>query len=272
MKKKLLITVFAVLSAIICTFGFAACNIDGNETGTTFPPISGDDGSNDGDDGNTTPPEEETPAPHEHSSDVWLYDESSHWKVCADCGETFGEAYHDETEDCEICGYVYRTDGLAYQLNAEGTAYTVTGIGEATDSKVKIPETYENLPVTAIAVRAFSQCTSIISIEIPDSVTEIGSQAFYECSNLQSAVLPANLTEIGTYMFYQCNALKSVTVPVSVTAIGERAFAFCAKLQTISYNGTAAQWTEITKTSNWKQSASGFTVKCTDATLTADEA
>ena len=67
---------------------------------------------------------------------------------------------------------------------------------------------HENLPVTAIAVRAFSQCTSIISIEIPDSVTEIGSQAFYQCPNLQRAVLPAKLTDIGTYLFYECTSLS----------------------------------------------------------------
>ena len=273
MIKKLLIALFAVLSAIICTFALSACNTSGNESGTTPPTISGGDNGNGGNgNGDITPPEEETPAPHEHSSDAWLYDKSSHWKVCAGCGDTFGNAYHDETEDCGICGYVYRTVGLAYELNDDETSYTVTGIGEATDQTVKIPETHENLPVTAIAIRAFSQCTSIISIVIPDSVTEIGSQAFYQCPNLQSAVLPANLTEIGTYLFYECISLKSVTVPVSVTTIGEKAFAFCSKLQTVNYNGAAAQWAEITKPSSWKQSTGNFTVKCTDGTLTAEEA
>lgn len=279
MKKRLLLTVFAVIAAIICTLGFAACTTEGNGTGggniSGGGSISGgndDNNDNDNNGGEEIPPEEETPAPHTHSSDKWLFDKNSHWKLCDGCNEKFGEAYHDENGDCEVCGYAYATEGLAYELNAEKTAYTVTGIGEATDGNVKIPETHENLPVTAIAVRAFSQCTSIISIEIPDSVTEIGSQAFYQCPNLQSAVLPAKLTDIGTYLFYECTSLKSVTVPVSVTTIGEKAFAFCLKLQTVNYNGTVAQWAEITKSSSWKQSASNLTVTCTDGTLTAEEA
>ena len=272
MKKRLFLTVFAVIAAIICTLGFAACTTEGNGTGGGSISGGGDNGNGDNNGGEEAPPEEETPEPHTHSSDKWLFDKNSHWKVCADCKEKFGEAYHDENGTCEICGYAYATEGLAYELNAEKTAYTVTGIGEATDGNVKIPETHENLPVTAIAVRAFSQCTSIISIEIPDSVTEIGSQAFYQCPNLQSAVLPAKLTDIGTYLFYECTSLKSVTVPVSVTTIGEKAFAFCLKLQTVNYNGTVAQWAEITKSSSWKQSASNLTVACTDGTLTAEEA
>lgn len=272
MKKRLFLTVFSVIAAIICTLGFAACTTEGNGTGGGSISGGGDNGNGDNNGGEEAPPEEETPEPHTHSSDKWLFDKNSHWKVCADCNEKFGEAYHDENGTCEICGYAYATEGLAYELNTEKTAYTVTGIGEATDGNVKIPETHENLPVTAIAVRAFSQCTSIISIEIPDSVTEIGSQAFYQCPNLQSAVLPAKLTDIGTYLFYECTSLKSVTVPVSVTTIGEKAFAFCLKLQTVNYNGTVAQWAEITKSSSWKQSASNLTVTCTDGTLTAEEA
>lgn len=279
MKKRLLLTVFAVIAAIICTLGFAACTTEGNGTGggniSGGGSISGgndDNNDNDNNGGEEIPPEEETPAPHTHSSDKWLFDKNSHWKLCDGCDEKFGEAYHDENGTCEICGYAYATEGLAYELNAEKTAYTVTGIGEATDGKLVIPAEYNELPVTAIAVRAFSQCTSIISIEIPDSVTEIGSQAFYQCPNLQSAVLPAKLTDIGTYLFYECTSLKSVTVPVSVTTIGDKAFAFCLKLQTVNYNGTVAQWAEITKSSSWKQSASNLTVTCTDGTLTAAEA
>lgn len=202
-----------------------------------------------------------------------FFDKYGHWKVCDGCTEKFAEASHDSSEDCEICGYVYYTDGLAYELNADETSYTLTGIGEATDKNVKIPEEYKGLPVTAIKLRAFSQCTSIISIVIPDSVTEIGSQAFYECSNLQSVKLPANLTQINTYLFFGCSALKSVTVPATVTEIGEKAFADCPDLQTVNYGGSSAQWALITKPSAWKHNSNAFTVKCADGTeIPADEA
>lgn len=280
MKKRLFLTVFAVIAAIICILGFAACATNGNGTGGSGGSISGGNNDNNDNDnnggGNTDDNDEnggeETPAPHTHSSDKWLFNKDSHWKLCNGCGEEFEKDYHDETKDCGICGYVYTTDGLTYELNAEKTAYTVTGIGEATDSNVKIPETHENLPVTAIAVRAFSQCTSIISIEIPDSVTEIGSQAFYECANLKSVVLPAQLTKIESNLFFDCAMLDTVTIPVSVTEISAKALAGCVRLKTVNYGGTTAQWNSITKGDSWKHNSNSFTVKCSDGDITAAEA
>ena len=38
--------------------------------------------------------------------------------------------------------------------------------------------------MTSIGNKAFSGCTSLISVTISDSVTTIGSYAFYDCSRL----------------------------------------------------------------------------------------
>ncbi len=65
--------------------------------------------------------------------------------------------------------------------------------------------------VTSIAMAAFRESNSIISITIPDSVTKIGNFAFYSCSNLSNLVITSGLTDIGYSAFSGCG-LTSITV------------------------------------------------------------
>ncbi len=84
-----------------------------------------------------------------------------------------------------------------------------------------------------IGENAFSGNTSIISIEIPNSVTSIGEKTFYDCSGLKSIEIPSSVTSIGVDAFYRCSGLKSIEIPSSVTSIGEDAFYGCFGLTSI---------------------------------------
>ena len=64
--------------------------------------------------------------------------------------------------------------GLQYTLNEDGRSYSVTGIGFCTDTDIVIPSRYLGKSVTNIGDWAFGGCGSLISMEIPDSVTSIG--------------------------------------------------------------------------------------------------
>ena len=66
--------------------------------------------------------------------------------------------------------------------------------------------------ITSIGVSAFYYCTSLASIEIPNSVTSIGQSAFYYCTSLASVTIPNRVTNIGTTAFFHCINLASVTV------------------------------------------------------------
>ncbi len=57
MKKRLFLTVFAVIAAIICTLGFAACATEGNGTGGGSISGGGDNGNGDNNGGEEAPPE-----------------------------------------------------------------------------------------------------------------------------------------------------------------------------------------------------------------------
>ena len=81
---------------------------------------------------------------------------------------------------------------------------------------------------------AFYECTSLGTINIPNSVTQIGDSAFYNCSSLTSVTIPDSVTSIGNNAFENCSSLASITIPNSVTQIGDSAFAHCTSLTSIT--------------------------------------
>ncbi len=75
--------------------------------------------------------------------------------------------------------------------------------------------------ITAIGLKAFSDCISLTAIIIPEGVTTIGTNAFYGCSKLTILSLPASITLIDYGAFQECAGLKEIhckaTVPPKIT-------------------------------------------------------
>ena len=88
--------------------------------------------------------------------------------------------------------------------------------------------------VTTIGNSAFHDCTSLTSVNIPDSVTTIGDGAFHSCNSLTSITIPDSVTTIGVMAFWRCDSLTSVTIGDSVTTIGNVAFRDCSSLTSVN--------------------------------------
>lgn len=86
--------------------------------------------------------------------------------------------------------------------------------------------------VIRIGNNAFSNCSGLKTVSIPNSVTEIGEEAFY-CSGLTSVTLPEGLKDIEDMVFQGCSGLTTIVIPNSVKSIGFQAFCDCGRLTSV---------------------------------------
>ena len=143
--------------------------------------------------------------------------------------------------DCQV-------DGIYYNLIPKGNAAEVTSGDNKYTGDVVIPEkfTYEGVEysVASIGESAFSNCSGLTSVTIPNSVTSIGNWAFDSCSGLTSVTIPNCVTTIGAKAFQACTGLTSVTIPNSVTSIDNGAFFGCSGLSSVHITDVVA-WCRI---------------------------
>ncbi|MGA0409535.1 MAG: leucine-rich repeat protein, partial [Limisphaerales bacterium] len=96
-----------------------------------------------------------------------------------------------------------------------------------------IPERIEGLPVTAIGTRAFSGCSNLVSILVPNGVKVINEYAFENCTKLVEVGLPLELETLGHHAFNNCSKLLSVALADSLVNLGEYAFQGCQSLEEV---------------------------------------
>lgn len=149
--------------------------------------------------------------------------EGYRYKECTRCYEKIAE------ENIPYLG----AKGLDYEINADQTSCTVTGIGEFGGDVMIIPATIDGYKVTAIGERAFVSCNNLKSVELPEGVTTIGIFAFSHCEMLENITVPSSVSYIGKGAFNGCALLKSFVIPDGITTIYEFTFAGCMALESL---------------------------------------
>ncbi len=134
---------------------------------------------------------------------------------------------------------------IVYGIHPDQTATVGNYLGAATE--LTIPNQVNGCTVTKIADQAFRNCTTLTSINFPDSVMRIGWYAFDGCSNLlqsENGIFYVNKWAIGRdynsdsanftlredtvgivdYAFEGCGKTGDLKIPNGVKFIGEGAF------------------------------------------------
>ena len=117
----------------------------------------------------------------------------------------------------------------------------VTTIGNKAFEYTNITNVIITNGVKTIGEQAFDSCTSLESINIPDSVTSIKRTCFFECSSLKDVAFGTNsqLTTIGQGSFQSCTSLETIDIPDSVTSINSGAFTKCSKLNNVTFGNNS---------------------------------
>ena len=91
-------------------------------------------------------------------------------------------AQPEKEKDAETVGAAIESDEAvgksSFTYSVSNNQVTITGLSDEYLTDLVIPDTIEDLPVTTIKENAFSGCSQVTSITVPNSVTSIGVGAF----------------------------------------------------------------------------------------------
>ena len=137
--------------------------------------------------------------------------------------------------------YNSQPDGLLYLDN-----WLIGYKGDKPTGELNITE-----GTMGIAEKAFSGCSDLTSVTLPNSVLSIGASAFWGCSSLTSIIIPNSVTSIGTYAFSYSlksvelhtktigiwfsglSSIETITIGSEVESIENSAFSNCTGLTSI---------------------------------------
>ena len=143
--------------------------------------------------------------------------------------------------------YALETEQFVYAYSSDNSEARVTGLtdaGKAAEMLTIPAETAAGIPVTRINREALRDATCY-GITIPNSVRHISDYAFYNCSNLIYLEIPPSVTnDIPTAFVYDCSKLGEVafclTNETSAVKIGNKCLSYVPALTNVVVRGNGA--------------------------------
>lgn len=135
-------------------------------------------------------------------------------------------------------------DEYHFVVNSDNTVTITKYTGN--DGDVEIPAEIDGKKVSAIGnifedTGAFQDCTTLISVIIPDGVAEIQDNAFQGCTNLKTVTIPASVTLLRNCAFDNCPNLQSIYFEGNAPQIAN--YVLYPPLPTIYYHEGTVGWT-----------------------------
>lgn len=136
------------------------------------------------------------------------------------------------------------SDAYAYDIEQDGIYYNLGSLTERVltvtynssakySGDIVIPESVtvndQKYTVTSIGESAFSQCSALKTVSIPNTVVSIGKQAFTMCMNLSSVNFPSSLQTIDDYAFSLLHSSHKSSTPGKPDIFRNRSIQYLCK-------------------------------------------
>ncbi|MBQ7353721.1 MAG: leucine-rich repeat protein [Clostridia bacterium] len=120
-----------------------------------------------------------------HSYKLDSFADANHTKKCETCGDNLVENHVWNDGVCTYCEYYPQgySKGLEFEMIDGVEAYALISLGTNKESHVKIPPTYNGLPVIRINSYTFNDCSRVTEITLPVSVKYMENSALLGAGN-----------------------------------------------------------------------------------------
>jgi hypothetical protein len=165
-------------------------------------------------------------AAHVTAGNLPAYEAVPAWSALSvSSGQPWNEIWYTTT-DGKVCNnFLFTSNNISSNTYVDGKGILlcsndVTAVGCRSNrfETISLPECVESI------TESFYECSSLVSVTLPQGLQSIGNYAFYGCTSLLSFSMPQGLLSIGDYAFDTCVSMTSIILPDSIQSIGAHAF------------------------------------------------
>ena len=138
-------------------------------------------------------------------------------------------AFYQNKKITDMSNDVFVCNGNIKKVFFPNTLRIVGGLKNCTGvERVVVP-----FGVKSVYAEAFAGCTSLKSLDLPDSATDLGYCFCENCASLETVELSEKLRELPDRSFKNCASLFGVNIPYVLESVGDEAFCGCVSLREI---------------------------------------